>query len=315
MNGFRFFLPCLTAFCALAAAFAVGAAAAAERPDGRIALAPATRAFEARPGSRVRETLVLSNRSDAPQRFAIEFSDVAPLDADEGDVPFEILHGSTRDAGGWASSPARTVLVPAKSERDLLIDIAVPRGASDGSHLFAASTRELVSPTGGAIRPILMLTTIFAIDLPGAQRSRGVLSGVRFEPGTGRDVRDGRIRFTVRNDGAYVLRPRGNATLTSSPGGRTSSTRVQQFSVLPGARVEIAVPIRTPSAVGQVVASVRLETDAGRLSGSSKSSFVVAPWVIAIVAALMILMVGLLVGAGVRRARRHRAPDPNPDTP
>lgn len=108
--------------------------------------------YELAPGGEVKDSVTLFNFSNVQLTFRVYATDAF----NNADGQFDILPGdkSPTDVGSWVTLPQANITVPAESQANLPITVAVPADALPGDHagaVLASSQAEGTGPDGKVI--------------------------------------------------------------------------------------------------------------------------------------------------------------------
>jgi len=295
--------------------------------------APAARPFfaiEAPPGAAVRDTVHIANLTTRPITFQVYAADAYNTPRDAGFA----LRGLTeprQDVGAWIRLPAGRLTVPARSARDLPLELTVPVNATPGEHIggiVALNTAiESVQDSAGArigLRRAVGARVYLRVPGPvtpglGAR----ALSVARTEPLVPFvHASHGSLRFTVVNTGNLRIAPTARIRATGIFGRAVKEWPERRLpEILPGQSTEIVVPWDGSPPLDAVTVRVDL-TAAGGVRARAQERFVAVPWpalltLIGLVFALWSVLPGLIrrwrVRAGLVPERDVEYIDPSYD--
>jgi hypothetical protein len=295
----------------LSAGCAVGGAAVPARAvdDGSLGIRPAHESaffhLDTLPGTTIRNTAIVSNHTNEPVTlldYAVDAHGSAT-----GTFAMAAQTDARRGVGGWVQLAARTITVPARTERRLPFGLHVPAGTAPGDYTGALIIQSppvegATSVHGGtAVRLNIIqrqgLRIYLHVDGAAVKAlTAGALSST--SSGGGVDC-----AVPVYNTGNVTLHPSAQLTVTSQVGVNTRIRFSSVDSVLPGGRLTLRAHLDHPAPVqiGTAVATVSSEAGTRRVT----ADFVALPWT-GIAAALAVLL--LTAALAVTRAALGRRP-------
>jgi LPXTG-motif cell wall-anchored protein len=309
----------LVAVCA-GALTGLSAASAPAADDGNTSFAPADRPnldlepffeLEVNPGVRVRDRVVLENRSRQRQTY-----DIYPADATSVDGAFALSGADAKQTGvgAWLQVPVRTVVLKPSESRTFAFVLDVPANATPGDRaggivalpkatqaVDSSSNVQLQARQGVGVRVYLrvggplhpeLTASDLTIDLPGGLGN--ALLGVD----------SATVGYQVENSGNVTLAPTSEgqvSTLTS-----TTDLAEHQFGeMLPGSATVVTEQVdglRWGSLFGRVHVKVTVTAEGADPVTVEATAWQV-PWLLLLGVALLL---ALAAGFWVIRRRRRR---------
>lgn len=276
---------------------------------------PPLREADAEPGSRVVQTVGLTNASSEPRTIRASASDAEA----RGEVGQAAL--CTEECGyplsSWTSVAPAQVSLPPGGRQDFTVTIDVPADASPGTHFGAVVLIPQPGDSPG-VRVVAAVSSLLLLKVAGLTHEAASLAsfGTTVPPATPGDEPAHRARFgggpvafaaRVRNDGNVTVRA-GGAIRVSGWFGQSAEIPVAEERVLPGSVRRLPATWAAPHLIGPYTAEVSLIYGENRQMITGSTRFWGVPWGTYPVVALMLL---LLAGLGWRGARRRRRRSPS----
>ncbi|MBO8190444.1 hypothetical protein ITI46_01740 [Streptomyces oryzae] len=298
----------LAVLCLLGAGNPALAASAGKPPWSAAPSPPAGRAtpdarsyfhLEGPPGTVLRDSLALTNESDAPRRFRLRGADA--YNARSGGLAVR-EEGRSRGSGTWIALAEDTVEVPPHTRAEVPLSVTVPDGAVPGDHPAA-----VVVSDGRRTLGVRMYLRV----------SGPALAALSVENVHVEEADDGAavIGYTLVNRGNTALRPR-LAVRADGLFGQLVRQPARELPVelLPGQRVTRQE--RWPHPPAADMADVRLTvTAADGARDSAAASYTAVPWGRAVGLLLVLAGGGVAWYARRRRVRRRGGGAPALSTP
>lgn len=299
-------------FSVLALVLGAGAPASAQRQgDMRFTVRPAQSSpddprtlawliHRGRPGDLVRDAVLVENLGSVPLRLELYPSDA--VTADSGQFALEPGEAPDEDVAAWVHL-RRDFLSLAPGERTLVpFTVRVPDQATPGDHVGGIVARNLSSVSDGPVRTLLAIGARLYFRVPGP-----IVEDLRVsKPRT--EVENGRVRFLLdlENRGNTLIDVDAAYRLEALLGGDANREVGNVATLVPGARATIAIDHPNALPGGPVDASFTLRYGDGREGNTQISFFVMPPWSV-LIAALLVVLSGIVLGLGRRRARAAAA--------
>ncbi len=307
---------------AVAAMMSLTVAPAPAADDGNTSFAPEADSatdphpfveLEVNPGVRIRDRLVLENRSEKRQTYDLYAADATSVD---GAFVLSGVDAQPTGVGAWLRLPVHTVVLGPGRSRTISFALAVPTNATPGDQAggivalprtteaaesssnvklrarYGVGVRTYVR-VGGRLQPEVAASDL-TIDLPGGLGSAFL----------GAD--SATVSYQVANSGNVTLAPRSTGQVST----RTSTIDLpeHQFGeMLPGSTAAVTEHVdglRWGSLIGRVHAEVTI-TAAGADPVTLEASEWRVPWLTILAVALLLGVVAVVwVRRRVRRRRR-----------
>lgn len=302
-------------------AWLAGAGPATAADNGRWSVLPAANTLGQRPyfylaaapGTVVRDTVTVANRTDRPRTFRLYAAD-AHNTARDGGFAVRGLDEPRRATAAWTALARERVTVPARGSVDVGFTVTVPDRAEPGDHPGAVVALEDRPEDAGA-----------GVDVRQAIAARLYLrvTGPTAPALAVRDVRvggsDGRaeVTYTLHNRGNVTLRPRAVLTV-SGAFGRTLSRRALTglpAELLPGQDVRLSSRWDGPPALEWTRLTIRAQAPGATAEGAVEHA--AHPLLATLLAgASTVLAVGWsALGAASGRMARMSDRSPEPTAP
>ncbi|WP_042399728.1 WxL protein peptidoglycan domain-containing protein [Streptacidiphilus carbonis] len=268
--------------------------------------------LEAAPGASVSDTVSVFNTSDQPITFQVYGADAYNTPRDGG-FALRAADQPQLGVGAWAHLKANRLTVPAHHRADVPFTITVPEGAEPGDHpgaIVALDTATEGTAGGGKV----------AVGIKRAVGARVYLrvSGPAVPAVTVQDVSVSRkaplvpgiggssatIRYTLVNRGNTTVHPTLAVRASGWFGGTVLDSAPKDLGIdlLPGQSVTLTAPWPHPPQFDRV--SLKLSIAGTDVSATAGTSFFAVPWFLV---GLVMVLIGLLIGARRLRARRRGA--------
>ena len=282
--------------------------------------------YDVSPGQEIRDTVVVTNRTDQPLPLTMYASD-AENTAQGGGLALKLRDQEMTDVGAWITPDDREIVVPAArtnkkgrlvpGEREVDFTVQVPRNASPGDHVGGVVSIDL-RPQVDPNRPGAQLAIQRANGVRVYARVAGPLSPqlgvtdvsfVGLDPATLPFVGDQGgtdVRFTVANTGNVRINPEATLEITGLFGRSLHKTDVVVPEILPGETVELVQRVEGMPALDQVTARIELTSDQFEGVSAGDGSAWSVSWIF--VGVLAVLLIAFIAYAVIRR-RRPRAVD------
>jgi hypothetical protein len=268
--------------------------------------------LEAAPGATVSDTVSVFNTSDQPITFQLYGADAYNTPRDGG-FALRAADQPQLGVGAWAHLKANKLTVPAHHRADIPFSIAVPKGAEPGDHpgaIVALDAATVGTTSNGKVavgiqravgaRVYLRVSgpAVPAVTLQNVSVSRRA----PLVPGLGSS--SATVHYTLVNRGNTTVHP----TLALKAGGWFGGTVLNVapkdlgIDLLPGQSVTLSAPWPHPPQFDHV--SLKLSIAGTDISATAGASFFAVPWFLV---GLVLVLIGLLVGARRLRTRRRRA--------
>lgn len=296
--------------------------AGATKPDGRTYFD-----FSATPGGQVLDHLAVINYSAQPVTLAIEGVDA--VNTPQGGFAARPVNEPSKDIGRWIEVKSSDTLLslPARTSRIIPFLVSVPKDATPGDHVGAITATlqsSVISKSGQRVKLLQTAGTRIFLRVSGPLHPELAIEHLSVHyHGTLNPLGRGsaELTYTVANVGNVALGGRQTVSVTGLFGTRKVAVRVKQVQLLlPGNSVAQSIPLIgiLPEVydTGHVaITPLVVPGSAQPVSGPfvADVSFWAVPWtLIAIVAAVLLALAGLLFG---RRRRRSAGRDEHPAAP
>lgn len=288
--------------------------ASAKGPDNRGSFS-----YSAGPGAQVKDHVEVWNYGDQPLTLTLYAADAFNTDTGGYDV---LPAGKTsKDVGSWVHLAAAAVTLPARSHRTVPFTLAVPAGATPGDHSggVVLSLRRITKDAkGNQVAVDERVGTRIHLRVPGALKPQLTLQGVSaVYHGTLNPFGTGRmdLQYTVRNEGNVRLAGRQAVRLSNVFGTTLRGSGFESLpELLPGNEYTVQVPISKVLPALRSSASVTLDPVAivgdknpPAPPATVRAAFWAVPWtLLAIIAVVVLLVVGFIIYSRVRAPRKGR---------
>lgn len=307
--------------------------------DGRIVMSPAAERVETvrpdggepiGPGSTVRRSVILQNRTSERVSFTL---DVAQVVGSTAELVVEVRHGVREGAAAWVRLERSRLTLDPGEQGTVGVTIRIPRSIRPGSKPFAVtatqrSTEE--APQGAGIAPEFRQVGIFILELPGdapvegrfvkatitsVQKSREAGGAGERAPTNERlyvspgwtDTHDLRLQTEFENRGERLLNPAGRVIVRDVFGRVVQRSRIDEFTVYPGGSSAGTVQLDGLPSLGIFRVRVEIESEAGGRQSVTLPRFVFLPkWFLAALLLIALYLTWSLVAWRMRRRREWR---------
>lgn len=328
----------LTSFAPAAAAFTVEDRGTAGL-DGKVVMSPAAERIETvlpgegeqiSPGSVVRRSIIIHNRTKAPIDFDL---DVAQVVGSTAELIVEVRHGVREGAAGWVQLEKTSFRLNSGQQGTVGVTVRIPQGIKPGSKPFAVTATQRGGPVqtqGAGIAPQFKQIGIFILELPGdapvggeltkatitsAQKNVAAAQDGTKPPQSARlyvspkwtDTHRLTLSTEFENDGERLLTPSGRVVVRDVFGRVAGRYDVKEFTVYPGGESAGTVELKGLPSLGLFRARVELESEAGGEHVTELDRFLMVPkWFL--LAAGLFLLYGLyrLLRWQLRRRREWK---------
>ncbi|MGI9665800.1 MAG: hypothetical protein ACR2N2_01695 [Acidimicrobiia bacterium] len=265
--------------------------------------------YSVHPGESIVDWVSIANDSDVPLQFTLYAADAHNLDAD-GAFTLRLIDDEMNDVGTWIQIDEPEVLVEPGTRVIVPFRLSVPLNATPGDHSggIVALSQDLRASEGNA--------SIAVQSAIGARIYASVAGDTKAELSvTGLDVLrsgdvDGAydITYTVTNTGNLRMSPQTSIAITGLFGRKLADMPSANLrDLLPGESTTITEVWREPPAFDRTVVTVTAAQ--GTISSSaSKTTWIVTPAAMVVIATILLALVALVVW----RWRRRRVGDSTP---
>ncbi|MEU4821978.1 hypothetical protein AB0H37_08920 [Actinomadura sp. NPDC023710] len=278
--------------------------------------APAARpsfAFDAPPGTTVRDAVRITNLTGAPIAFRVYGADAYNTPRDAG-FALRPPEEKPQDVGAWIALESSSQKIPAHGAKEIPFTLKVPGDATPGEHIggiVALNTAvENVQRSGGArvgirravgarvyLRVAGPLTPGLRADGLGVARTEPLVPFVRHGRGT--------IRYTVVNTGNQRISPTARVRATGVFGHEIRQWPDRRLpEILPGGRTEITLPWDDPPELDAVTVRVELVA-AGGIDVRAQTHFTAVPWPALLTLAGIVFVLWSVLPRLIRRWRER----------
>ncbi len=274
-------------------------------------------------GETIEETISVINTSKVDKTY---YLDVIEFTArEEGGEPKFLTSGeSSSDHLSWFSFTTDTVIVPAQSKGEIVVDVRVPSDVASGGYYAAVtiseSPEDLLASNGAVVDAkiaVLVLLTIEGETVESAQ----LLDFTSEMSGELLPTIDLEGQYRIQNQGNVHIIPSGTISVTDLFGrtiteidaneavGRVlpNSTRVYKVSISSGDHVgwyELINYQAQHFAIGPVTATLNLTYGHDLSPIQAQFSFWLIPWQLGITVVLVTALLLLVYKLGARASRR-----------
>jgi hypothetical protein len=292
--------------------------------DGKTVLSPAAERISTLkpdggdligPGSTVKRTLLLQNRTDKPVEFDLAVSQVVGADAED---IVEVRHNVHEGAAAWVTLERNSVKLKSGATAGIQVTIAIPKAVKPGSKPFAVSATQRSAPTqtkGAGVTPIFRQIAIYVIDLPGDAPVNGNFTkgnlissndsqrsaegkGDRWLPlytSTGKDKDKLSAVVEYKNTGERLLNPTVRIEVSDIFGRSVKKyTSDQKFTVYPEGSNAATINLTKLPTWGVLRVKATVESDAGK-DTKTIGTAIMLPWWVKWVALAGMLYLGYKV--------------------
>lgn len=308
--------------------------------DGKVVMSPAAERIETiepddgeqvGPGSTIKRSVILLNRSKEKVDFDLDVSQVVGSNAE---LVVEVRHGVREGAAAWVTLDKPSFSLKPGQQATVGVTIKVPKTVKPGSKPFAVTATQrssTVQSKGAGIAPQFKQVAIFIVELPGdapvkggltravitsAQKSLAAARDGEKSPGNSRlYVSPGwtnshRLTLSTEyaNKGERLLTPAGKVVVRDLFNRIVGRYDIKQFTVYPEGESAGQVELKGLPSLGIFTASVELESEAAGKQKTTLPRFVLIPkWLLAALAAFAIYGIWRLVKWRLRRRREWKA--------
>jgi len=272
-------------------------------------------AYAVEPGDRVKDALVVTNRSSVPLELAVYGTDA--LTTASGHLDLLPADTEPTDLGSWldvrASGDSGTVSLDPGESVDVPFTLRVPDDAAPGDHAGGLVTSLLQRSDDGTLSVDRRLALRVHARVDGALAPGLTVSDVdvAVHPTVNPvGASDATVTYTLTNTGNARVVPTESVTV-SGPGGASSEVSAAQLEeVLPGAVVRRTVEVAGVRPLFRASAGVRVDGlvvgigGGGATTATGDAAGWAVPWALL---AVVLLVVAAAVAWPLWRARRARA--------
>lgn len=253
-----------------------------------------------KPGELIRDEVVVENLGDGGLRLELYPADA--VTTGNGQFTLEPREAADDDVASWVHLARTRVTLGPDESAVVPFTVRVPDGATPGDHPGGIVARNLDPVSKGAVRTLLAVGARLYLRVPGPIVESLRVSDLR--PA----VDGGRVTFALdlENRGNTLIDVDAAYDLDAVLGGDVGREVGHVATLVPGARATITVAHPETLPGGPVDAAFTLRYGDGRETGAETGFFVFPPWPV-LIAALLIVVSGVALPLGRRRARVRAA--------
>jgi len=224
-----------------------------------VGVSPPRVAINANPGDVVQGVVLVDHPgNDAPMQVDVSLSDVVvqssgePVYLDPGSIP--------QSAAEWISFKPTSFVLSPKSSQEIRYTVHIPADTREGTYwtvmFFDSGPVQEQREKGIGMEVRVRVGHVIYVNVGQITKS-GEIRGLRYQPPTGRNPAEIRVRF--HNTGNGLMRLNGYVELRNKNGKTIARAKINNVASLPGYEYEIPAPIKKELPGGDYLVLVMID--------------------------------------------------------